>query len=290
MQFERWFGYALPEGYAASRALANICLLSLDASITAPFTRWLDDYRIFVGSQREGQRIAGRLARAAAGFGYQLSESKTRVLRCSEIEEQSYSSLDGHAEEENPVIDEVLATVQAPPITVNRERRLRLLLRLAAKQQDAHLLEALAGIEAHHLPASSLPRLSYALAVCPYTAASERVFCKLWELDDELAEWRNLRLAYVLWYWPSEFVSRYKDRLVEAYTRHEATRIPLIRVFAKHLPQLSVKLAPGGAEFASSRARYLAAFEGGKHPRPPASLGQHIYNPQAAAEQGPPIE
>jgi hypothetical protein len=289
-EFEGWFGYALPEGYAASRTLANVCLHPLDKSITAPFTRWLDDYRIFVSSRREAQRITSNLAEVANRLGYKLSKAKTRVIPSNEFDANTFSSLGGHAEEGEDIFDEVLAAIEAPHPEVDNERRLRLLLRLCAEQRDTGLLDALAEIGAHHLPGSSLPRLSYALASCPVTTSSSRIFCRLWELDDELTEWRRLRLSYVLWYWPTDFVVSYSKQLVATYKDYQAPRLPLIRVFAKHSPELVSKLAAPGLGLTASRARYMATLESGGNPRLPRQLGEYIRSPQAAIEHGPPIE
>jgi hypothetical protein len=114
------------------------------------------------------------------------------------------------------------------------------------------------------------------------------VFRKLWELDDPLAEWRTLRLAYPLWYWRSTFITDYRDQLVEIYQRYEATRPALLRVFARHFPQEAIKLAPDGTEFASSRAWYLTAFEAGKHSTQPRSIRKYVQSPREAVKSGPP--
>jgi hypothetical protein len=69
----------LPPGYADARFLANMVLLGPDEAIGVPFTRWVDDYRIFAATLDEAHAALRRLTDGLSATGLMINEAKVRI-------------------------------------------------------------------------------------------------------------------------------------------------------------------------------------------------------------------
>jgi hypothetical protein len=74
--------FGLPVGGAAARLLAEIALRDVDRSLFdegVAFTRYVDDFRIFLSSEEEVYGILASLAESLLAEGLTLNSAKTRV-------------------------------------------------------------------------------------------------------------------------------------------------------------------------------------------------------------------
>jgi hypothetical protein len=256
-RLEDGLGYVLPEGYAAARSLSNICLQPIDNALASQeFTRWVDDYRVFSHNRGEAQRAIEQMSAAARRIGLELSEEKTRVVPADDERDIDVVSIVDHDSDRC----HVETTVLGFPLMSRLERTLRFELRTATARMDARILDQLLGMTGPEIPATALPRLAAALAVLPWSSCSEALLIRLLSLEDELTEWRCGRLAYAAWFLPSDVVSRVVPRLSEVYGRSQSLRPILLRVFARHAPELVGQLVErfGGV---SARCVELASRE-----------------------------
>jgi hypothetical protein len=74
----------LPPGYADMRLLANLFLHAVDEHIDVPFTRYVDDFRLFASTQSEGEEVLDRVGVALSKVGLSLNLSKSSVVPTSE--------------------------------------------------------------------------------------------------------------------------------------------------------------------------------------------------------------
>jgi len=254
--FHESFGYILPEGYGPARALANAALIPLDAVIHAPFTRWVDDYRIFCDSKEEASDVLGAMTDQAASMGLRLSEGKTRIVSSTEFDTSGGSVVDH-------TIDQLdaLRPDDGPVVGAADERSLRLTLRLAAERGDGRLLDDMLQFEPDQIPATAIPRLAWLIASTPWTDASTALIRNLCCIEDDLCSWRLARLGPAMWYSPpSEIASLATDvmpRLAERAVLH-----PLLsRLVAHHSPEKLDQLRNVSATAAWTRAFGLASHE-----------------------------
>lgn len=269
-RFLDWFGYVLPEGYSASRALANTALVPVDTAVSSPFTRWVDDYHVFCRSDFEATCAEDGVQRAAAQLGLSLSEVKTRVLESKAAVDSANSSALGlhHSAE----ITDVANGYRDAPVSwsndASAERRLRLALRLAADRRDDSLLSVLIEGGADHIPASALPRLAWLLAVAPWTDGSTDLVADLLDIDDHFRQWRAARLGAALWYAPTDVVAILTDTLEELMIESPVAQPILARVLARHRPNRLWDLHDLSTSASWNRAWSLAAAEAGgvRHP------------------------
>jgi len=70
----------LPPGYADARLVANLVLHQADNLLDVPFTRWVDDYRLFIPRGRNAVAVIRRLEEGLSNMGLGLNRAKTRVL------------------------------------------------------------------------------------------------------------------------------------------------------------------------------------------------------------------
>lgn len=223
-------GYPLPEGYAASRALSNIALSTLDSVIPHPFTRWVDDYRVFVPSETSAHATLNVMRERAAQLGFELSTQKTYVVEVAKAS-RTPSSLDSDKTLPTKIGSMFAGLAAADPR--EKERKLRLLLRFAGEARDSAMLERIADLPGG-LPATALPRLAFALARCPWSPASERLLDDQLGLSDELSHWRWMRLGYALWYSPTQYIASRTEEIRHAYRHSPIAQPVLARVIAKH--------------------------------------------------------
>ncbi len=135
----------LPAGYANSRLLGNAILASVDSVIEPTFVRWVDDYRIFVDSQSEADRVLDQLREALGRMGMSLNESKTNVMASGALGKKCGMALESvyHPEVESP--EQVRAALRSVFVNAVQEpslnrRSIRFVLpRLAAQGDDIAL-------------------------------------------------------------------------------------------------------------------------------------------------------
>lgn len=75
----------LPAGYGDARLIANLVLSYVDTGVDAPFTRWVDDYRLFASSETEGHALLGCLQAKLSELGLQLNEDKCSVVSSTQF-------------------------------------------------------------------------------------------------------------------------------------------------------------------------------------------------------------
>ncbi len=71
---------AVPAGYADARLVANLVLHQADNLLDVPFTRWIDDYRLFIPPGRDPEAVIRRLEEGLSNIGLGLNRAKTLVL------------------------------------------------------------------------------------------------------------------------------------------------------------------------------------------------------------------
>lgn len=235
---EASIGYAVPEGYAAARALASLCLAELDSEVSQPFSRWIDDYRIFVSDGASAERALDEFRTAASTLGYEVASEKTRIRDSAYLRGVS-TSLGDHDED---VVDPsaearglLAARGSIEPATF--ERRMRFLVRLAAERQETEIVELLAAGSASELPAAVVPRLAWLIAATADAAAARALAEKLLSVDDDLASWRALRLGAAFWYLPQEATGNHLSRIEELCAASGSVRSAWLRTIARHVPE-----------------------------------------------------
>ena len=71
---------AIPPGYADARLVANLVLHRADTLLDVRFTRWIDDYRLFIPPGRDPVAVIRRLEEGLSNIGLGLNRAKTLVL------------------------------------------------------------------------------------------------------------------------------------------------------------------------------------------------------------------
>lgn len=71
---------AIPPGYADARLVANLVLHQADTLLDVPFTRWIDDYRLFIPPGRDPVAVIRRLEEGLSNTGLGLNRAKTQIL------------------------------------------------------------------------------------------------------------------------------------------------------------------------------------------------------------------
>lgn len=140
----------LPAGYGDSRLIANMILTVVDQEIDADFTRWVDDYRIAVGSERDGTRILGRMDSVLSELGLELNRDKTALCTSQDFIRTLGMSLDSvyhPGDEVGELVHAQLRQVYIRAVTEPNRRLLRFSLpRLAREDDDMALDYCLQGL------------------------------------------------------------------------------------------------------------------------------------------------
>lgn len=201
--------HCLPAGYADSRLLGNLVLHRVDAILRdgavacgAPlrFTRWVDDYRIFVDSEEEAAEHLGVLRQALASFGLGLNETKTAVVPAAQFIARAGNSLQSVYHPDVETSDQVRAALrsvflEAASEPVAKRRSLRFTLpRLANESDDVAVDWALKMLPDIPWDAPRLCRYLAAFADRPEVA--ERIERRLVEATaDPSSAWLACRIA-----------------------------------------------------------------------------------------------
>ncbi len=75
----------LPSGYSDARMLANLVLSTVDHAMPVPFTRWVDDYRLFLPDSCTADEVVATLRSNLRATGLDLNTSKTKVVPAATI-------------------------------------------------------------------------------------------------------------------------------------------------------------------------------------------------------------
>lgn len=225
-------GYPVPEGYNASRAIASLLLRPVDEAIDLPFSRWIDDYKIFSTNPLVLLETLLLLESALALIDLELNSEKSRVTASNEIDINYVGSLDcsHHEIEAIKRLPDLLAG------SLPEEKQVRYLFRIAAEHFDNDVLD-LIGDNALRIPDIALPRIAWVIGSHPDHPGSARLLDRLLDLETEYAEWRFLRLSYALWYTPTSAIRDLVPRLLVAAERFPTTRGVIARVLARHQPE-----------------------------------------------------
>ena len=88
-QWNQSISYGLPVGGAAFRLVAEVTINDVDQALAARgyrFCRFSDDFRFFVGSEREGREILAFLGRIlSSNHGLTLQAAKTELIRAADF-------------------------------------------------------------------------------------------------------------------------------------------------------------------------------------------------------------
>jgi hypothetical protein len=143
----------LPAGYSDARLLGNLVLASADASITHPFTRWVDDYRVFGLEERAVLEALAEIEMALHDRGLTVNRSKIRVLHGEEARSELlgrslasvyHPELEGVARSRAALRSVFLMAIQDP---IKDRRAIRFCLpRLAAIDDDVAVPYAIHGL------------------------------------------------------------------------------------------------------------------------------------------------
>lgn len=190
---------SLPAGYADARLISNLILAVVDDEIDAPFVRWVDDYRIFVGSRAHAQTVLSALRSSLEALGMRLNESKTRVVDAQEAGRVSGLPLQSVYHPESDPEQRVRGSLRsvfhrAKSEPVNERRALRFVLPRMAAHGDAQAVPwALASLGT--IPWEA-PRLcAYLAAFAGENGIKSEVSRQLAQALDRADTWTALRIA-----------------------------------------------------------------------------------------------
>lgn len=226
----------LPAGYGDARLVANLILSSVDESIQAPFTRWVDDYRIFVDSSTDVGYVLWRLSGALAPLGLRLNDRKLQVLDASEYRTRRHGApLDSVYHPQ----DEPVATVRANlrstflrAVSTENRRMLRFALpRLAEQEDDIAVNYALWALASDSIDAPRLVQyLSAFVNDADVIAGANDLIT-----ERELTPWTVGRLSPILTRVAlSERSTRALEHRLRTTTEQPAVWGALLRVLAVH--------------------------------------------------------
>lgn len=135
----------LPAGYGDARLLANALLSPVDNALNVPFTRWIDDYRLFASTRAEAERAIRTLSDGLARLGLELNDSKLAVMTSLEYRRRRHGvQLDSvyHPQDEpTEAVRAGLRSVFVDAISERDRRRLRFVLPRLAQQGDPVAVE-----------------------------------------------------------------------------------------------------------------------------------------------------
>lgn len=255
----------LPAGYGDARLIANMILAYADSRLKVPFTRWVDDYRLFVDSKSEGWAALEDLAKALAPLGLRLNRGKSRILTLDEFRRLALGpSLDSvyHPQDESPAaVRANLRSVFLDSVARKDRRLLRFSLPRLAKEQDdfalSFVLESLS-----QAPQIDAPRMVAYLSTFSESPALTSHLPSL--IDAQVDDgWNFLRIVPLLARTAS--TPAVVDRLAQ---RLEGTRSALqwgnlLRTLAIHDATEAVKRELGrlGSGVPDGRAAAVVAWE-----------------------------
>lgn len=190
----------LPAGYGDARLIANHLLGEADASIGSPFTRWVDDYRIFADTQAEASRAVDRLIDSLEGLGLKLNDAKLEVVPAGEYLTRKHGvpleSVYHPRYEPRDMVRANLRNVFLRAVSEENRRLLRFSLPRLAEQKDAIAVDY--AINQIGQNSVDTPRLIYYLsAFLNDTEIGKRI--EMLALTPGLSPWAVTRLCPLLY-------------------------------------------------------------------------------------------
>ncbi len=189
----------LPAGYGDARLIANAVLAPVDRALGAPFTRWIDDYRIFASTKAEADGVVRSLRNALGQFDLQLKDTKLEIMPTLEYRRIRHGvPLDSvyHPQDEpEDTVRAALRSVFIGAVSTGDRRRLRFVLpRLARELDPAAIDYAFAALHAGSIDA---PRLAHYLSVFVSDAAVATRIRAL-SVDPAVSDWVLMRIVPLL--------------------------------------------------------------------------------------------
>lgn len=189
----------LPAGYGDARLLANMLLARVDEELPNPFTRWVDDYRLFASSRAEADRAIDVLAASLGRFGLALNRNKVNVMSAVEYRSRRHGvPLDSVYHPQDETSEMVLAGLRSVFLSAVAEgdrRRLRFALPRLARERDSIAVEyALTALRKGSVDA---PRLVHYLSAFTRTAEVIQGIRGI-AADSQTADWTLMRVAPIL--------------------------------------------------------------------------------------------
>lgn len=189
----------LPAGYGDARLIANHLLRHPDTSIGAPFTRWVDDYRVYADTPAEARRAVLRLADSLEELGLSLNDGKLEVIRSNEyIVRRHGSPLESVYHPKTEPYEAVranLRTVFLRAVNEDNRRLLRFSLPRLAEQKDAIAVEY--AIKQIGQDSVDTPRLVYYLSAF-LDDGDVRESIENLARTSKLSPWTTMRLCPLL--------------------------------------------------------------------------------------------
>jgi hypothetical protein len=194
--------FGLPVGGPASRLLAELTLVRTDSQLhylNIPFTRFVDDIRLFAASEVDAHRQLVTLGEILSEDGFFLQKSKTRVYRSRDLIEEmdlarttAFATADG-----SPPTSDAASLLPHDPYSELRAQMDSNLLRFASRKDAAStvifefsksrlhlsLAKNLLGV-LHHLPDEQLNEVIPALFTLTSKPALTPIFAKLMEVTE----------------------------------------------------------------------------------------------------------
>lgn len=262
--FESQLGYAVPEGYAPARSLANVVLAPVDAVITVPYSRWVDDYHFFCQSEGQAGHVSAIVQAAVEDLGLSVSREKTRLIPWSTYAaEAPFGSAFFSSRTKSDGLKSGLADLSRSGFTqgLGVERRVRFELRRAAESGNGEVFDLLGELEPRDIPVSLIPRIAWAAAMSAWPLSVRRLVQGLLEVEDEFSEWRGVRLCAAVWYAPTPVAQSVLGALLGGAKSSVQLRPVLLRVLARHLPDRLEEFCHDESSPTLARASRLALKE-----------------------------
>jgi hypothetical protein len=189
----------LPSGYSDARLLGNIVLGYAERELSAPFLRWVDDYRLFADSEQQAQEALACLGQGLCNLGLQLNVAKTRILTgrgaTDEIRRSFTPFFDAEIDSSKVIREKLIAALsRAAADPIERRRELRYSLAMLTREHEPAFIDwALAAL--WEIPWEAPRLVSYLASVDRdprVFAGAERALCRAAEMADP---WHVCRLA-----------------------------------------------------------------------------------------------
>ncbi|MGH8775033.1 MAG: RNA-directed DNA polymerase [Jiangellaceae bacterium] len=252
----------LPAGYGDARLIANAVLAVVDEAIGVPFTRWVDDYRLFASSLSEADAAVDSLRESLSGIGLSLNEAKLVILDASDYRRQLHGvPLDSvyHPQDEPPdAVRASLRTVFTRAAADMDRRQLRFVLpRLAEQDDPIALTYALHALMKNSIEAPRLVHYVSRFLTLDEPATRVEEVARTASTSD----WTLMRLVPLLY--RIALSGRTLDVLAErtAQSHSELVRGALTRVLAIHGRDEVLRVAIESRSVADARAIMAACWD-----------------------------
>jgi hypothetical protein len=236
----------LPAGYGDARLIGNLILAHVDSRLSVPFTRWVDDYRLFVNSKGDAAKLLSELETALRELGLELNGAKTQIMPSGDfLRRRMGIPLDSvyHPQDEpREIVRANLRTVFSNAIASENRRMLRFVLpRLGAEGDDFALAYALVALQSDHVDA---PRMvQYVAAFLGDPGVRDRVQDLVVDLGGRGQVWNLLRVTPLLCRIPLRSDTVAALALILRDTRSAAVWGAVLRVLSVQQEQVLVREA-----------------------------------------------